>query len=141
MKKSRAIISILVAFILLFCAVGCAETDDFDGFEPVGVVVVENINGTKYDSKVDDYETTQKLWSKFKKLDINEEADGSVGSSYLYLCFYDKSETTLGVFTIYDNGCCCLGEDFNTLYTVTDGRSAYLELCDIYTETENNESS
>lgn len=138
MKKIKIIFSILLAIGLLICTAGCAEADDFNGFDPTAVRVVEKAEGVQYDTTIEDKEVTQKLWNRFKEIDISEEPDGTIGSAYIYLCFYNDNDSRLGVFTLYDNGSCCLGEDFNTLYTVANGRETYLDLCDIYDEYVNS---
>ncbi len=138
MKRIKIIVSLILAMCLTFCAVGCGQSDEFEDFDPIGVRIVENAAGAQYETNIDDKEITQKLWNRFIDLDIDDEEEGEIGSAYIYLCFYDDSETTLGVFTIYENGSCCLGEDFDTFYVVDDGVQVYIDLCDIYTEYTNN---
>ena len=50
--------------------------------------------------------------------------------------FYDENEDTFLIFTIYENGSCCLGEDYEDFYKVTDGRQKYIDLCDLYSSFE-----
>ncbi len=134
MNKVKKLISIIIVFIMLFCISGCGVNNG--GFSPVGVKVVESIGGTHYETLIDDEETAKKMWKTFDSLIIDTEEKGEMGSSYLYMCFYDENQTSLGIFTIYENGTCCLGEDFENFYTVSDGKSIYSELCDIYTSYE-----
>lgn len=138
MKITKKIIALLLSLCFVFCMAGCA--DEFDGFDPVGLRVVDCIRGTQYETNIDDEDMAKQLWEKFKSLDIDTETPSEMGTSYLYLCFYNEDQSTLGIFTIYDNGACCLGEDFETFYTVNDGMNAYMELCDIYTSYEPEEA-
>ncbi|MDO4607822.1 MAG: hypothetical protein Q4B40_01350 [Clostridia bacterium] len=135
MKNIKSIISVFVICCLCFCMIGCAEDDEFD---PIGVRVVENISGKQYEGSVNDKETTQKLWNRFIDLDIDEEEKGEMGTAYIYFCFYDDAGSNLGIFTMYENGSCCLGEDFETFYVIPDGVQVYTDLCGIYTEYKQN---
>lgn len=119
---------------MLFCLVGCGG--ESDGFQPVGVKVVESIGDTNYETLIDDEQTAKKMWKTFDSLIVDTEEKGEKGSSYLYMCFYDENQTSLGIFTIYENGSCCLGDDFENFYTISDGKSIYSELCDIYASYE-----
>ena len=71
-------------------------------------------------------------------MEVGQPEDLRLGTAYIYMCFYNEDQSTLGIFTMYENGACCLGEDFKTFYTVDDGENVYLELCDLYTEYETN---
>lgn len=136
-KKCAALI---LAICMIFCAVGCAEEeyDEYDNFDPVGVLVVDCIYGDKYETQIEDADYAKKMLDKFKELEINTEVEGEIGTAYLYLRFYDKGAATMLIFTIYENGSCCLGEDFTEIYTVTNGVRAYSELCEMYTEYKEN---
>ena len=136
MKKIKSTLAILLSVLLLFCMVGCGEGDAYDNFVPAGVRVVESINGAQFETLVEDAAIAQKMWDKFDDLTIDTETRGEIGSGYLYMCFYNADQSTLAIFTIYDNGSCCLGEDFASFYTVEDGANMFVELCDIYTEYE-----
>ncbi len=133
MKKIKSFFAIVLTLSLMFSIVGCAG-DEYDRFEPIGVQVIESIAGIQYEVKIDDPKIVKKMWSKFDLLTIDTEKEAEMGSAYLYLCFYDEAQSTLGIFTIYNNGVCCLGEDFETFYTVDDGEQVYLDFCDIYTD-------
>lgn len=133
MKK---ILAIILTVCVLLCVAGCAEGDVYDTFEPVGVQVVESVSGLQYETNITDKAVAKKMWNKFEGLEIDTEAKAEMGSAYIYMCFYNKDESALAIFTIYENGACCLGEDFKTFYTVDDGRKLYVDLCDIYTEYE-----
>ncbi len=148
MKIIRLAISVLLAISLTLCLFGCSELpadDGLDSFEPVGVVVVERTAFGSYKTQIDDLETTQKLWERFRELEIKEDTSATKGSAYVYLCFYDESQNNLGIFTIYDNGSCCVGENLTTFYTVENGVQAYLDFGNIYKEyyetLEENKSS
>lgn len=132
MKKIKSLLAVILTLCLAFCFAGCG--DEYDNFEPVGVQIIESIAGVQYEVNIDDLKTTKKMWSTFDTLTIDTEKEAEMGSAYLYLCFYDEDQSTLGIFTIYDNGSCCLGEDFQTFYAVDNGEQVYLDLCDIYTE-------
>lgn len=132
MKILKGVISLIIVFSMMFCLGGC-DTDEFDGFVPTKVRVVDYLRGSQNEVVIEDSETTQKLWQRFKDLYIDTDTEGEMGSSYLYLCFYNDDQSTLAIFTIYDNGSCCLGEDFKTFYTVRNGYEEYNEMCNIYT--------
>ncbi len=137
MKKIRLALSALLAVCLTICLFGCSEpieSDGLDGFNPVGVVVVEKTAIGSYETQIDDLEVTQQLWERFRELEIVEDYSATMGSAYVYLCFYDESQNNLGIFTIYDNGSCCVGENFTTFYTVEDGVQAYLDFGNICEE-------
>lgn len=136
MKILKNVCAILLIVSLSLGLIGCAEGDEYDNFDPVGVRVVEAISGAKYETVIEDEKTTKKMWNQFDSLVIDTEKRGEMGTAYLYMCFYNEDQSTLGIFTIYENGSCCLGEDFENFYTVQNGENIYLELCDIYTEYE-----
>ena len=135
MKTLKRIITLVLALCLMLCAVGCGDEkyDAYDNFEPAGVYVIDYIYGSQYDIDIADAEYAQKMLKAFKELDINTTLEGEMGTAYLYLRFYDEDQSTLLIFTIYENGSCCLGEDYEDFYTVTGGRQAYIDLCDLYT--------
>lgn len=134
MKILKNITALIVGLCLMLCCIGCG--DEYDNFKPVGVQIVESIGGLQYETLIEDEKITKEMWSIFESLNIDTETEAKMGSSYLYMCFYNEDQSLLGIFTIYENGACCLGEDFTTFYTVTDGREVYLDLCDIYTAYE-----
>ena len=141
MNNLKRVIAVIMSVCLMLCFVGCGEGDEYDNFDPVGVRVVESIGGTQFETVIDDEKITKKMWNTFDNLVIDTESRGEMGSSYIYMCFYNEDQSTLGIFTIYENGACCLGEDFERFYTVTDGEEIYMELCDIYTSYNANTSS
>ena len=130
MKTLKKGIALILVLCFVFCLAGCSE-DYFDGFEPASLRIVDCINNKKYEATIEDSETVDKMWEKFKSLDIDVDTTGEMGTAYLYMCFYNEDESKLAIFTIYSNGACCLGEDFTTFYTVNDGLSAYVDLCDM----------
>lgn len=136
MKIFKNVFAIVLSLSLIFCMVGCSEGDEYDNFVPAGVCVVESINGAEFETMVEDAAVAQKMWDIFDDLMIDTDQRGEIGSAYLYMCFYNEDQSTLAIFTIYENGSCCLGEDFATFYTVDDGADIFVELCDIYTEYE-----
>ncbi len=135
MKILKNTVVLILSICLLLTFVGCAEKkDEYDSFEPVGVTVVESIGSTQYETSIDDKEIAQKMWNVFANLELNLDERGEMGSSYIYMCFYNEDQSTLAIFTIYENGDCCLGEDFSNFYTVYNGEDVYMELLDIYTD-------
>ncbi len=131
LKKS---IALTLTLCLIFCFVGCGEESysDYDNFEPAGVYIVDLIGGQKYKTDIDDAKFAQKMFDEFDALDINTDEEGEIDASYLYLRFYNEDKSTYIIFTIYENGSCCLGEEFKEFYTVTGGRQAYTDLCKLY---------
>ncbi len=132
MKIFKNALAIVICLCLVLGLVGCG--DEYDNFDPMGVRIVESIGGIQYETVIEDKKTTQKMWKIFDTLVIDDETKAEMGAAYLYMCFYNEDQSTLGIFTIYENGACCLGEDFRTFYTVEDGENVYLELCNIYTD-------
>lgn len=126
-------IIVLLSLSLLLCITGCAEKySEYDNFNPSSVYVVDCISGTKYESLIENSKSAKIMLDAFKELKINTEEEGEMGSSYLYLRFYAEDESTMLIFTIYENGSCCLGEDFEEFYTVENGMQAYNDLCSLY---------
>ncbi len=134
MKIFKSLLSIVISVCLALCMVGCG--DEYDNFDPVGVRIVESIGGSQFETVIDDAKTAKKMWKVFDTLVIDDTTPAEMGTAYIYMCFYNEDQSTLGIFTVYENGACCLGEDFKTFYNVDDGEKVYLELCDIYTEYE-----
>lgn len=134
MKILKNTLIFILSVCLLITFVGCGETDEYDNFEPAGVYIVESIGGTQFETDISDKKIAEKLWKTFDNLYIDIDQRGRMGSSYIYMCFYSKDQSTLGIFTIYENGACCLGEDFENLYVVQDGAEAYLDFLKIYTD-------
>ena len=139
MKILKNALTVIISICLVFCLVGCG--DEYDNFDPVGVSIVESLSGKQYETLIDDEKTAKKMWRIFDSLVVNDDAEAELGTAYIYMCFYNEDKSTLGIFTIYENGTCCLGEDFETLYTVNDGENVYMELCDIYTAYEADDST
>lgn len=134
MKILKNTVILIISLCLLFNCVGCGQEDELDSFEPVGVTVVESIGTTQFETNIDDPKIAKKMWDVFANLDINLDERGEMGSSYIYMCFYNEDQSTLAVFTIYENGVCCLGEDFSSFYKVYNGEDIYMQLLDIYTD-------
>lgn len=133
MNFFKKAITLLLALCLIICVVGCTERYElYDNFNPAGVQVIDCLNGTHYETLIDDAEFADKMLVAFKKLDIDTTTEGELGSAYLYMRFYDKHKSTFLIFTIYENGSCCLGEEYKELYTVRDGRQKYIDLCELY---------
>ena len=131
-KKS---IALILAFAVCFCIVGCSEKsgyDDYDDFEPAGVYIVDLIGGTKHPTHIKNPEFAEVMFDAFEDLKINTDQEGTMDASYLYLRFYNEDLSTYIIFTIYENGSCCLGEEFKEFYTVENGRQAYIDLCELY---------
>lgn len=136
MKNLKSAFAILLSMCLMLCMVGCGAGDEYDNFVPAGVSIVESIGGAEFETLVEDATLAQQMWDKFDDLTIDTTQRGEVGSAYLYMCFYNTDKSTLAIFTIYENGSCCLGEDFETFYVVENGENIFVELCDMYTDYE-----
>ena len=135
MSIFRKTVAVVLALCLCFCLAGCLEEEyyaDYDNFEPAGVYIVDLIGGEKFTTDIDDPEFAQTMFDAFDKLEIDTNKEGEMDVSYLYLRFYNEDYSTLIIFTIYENGSCCLGEEFKDFYKVKDGRQAYIDLCELY---------
>lgn len=133
MKTLKKFTALLLGVCLIFCFVGCGDSDDaYDNFKPVGVEVIDCVRGDNYEVNIEDEDTAKELWSLYKSLEINEDSTAEMGTSYLYLRFYNKDASVEAIFTIYENGACCLGTEYETFYTVTGGSAAYIDMCEIY---------
>lgn len=133
MNTLKKIITLLLTLCLMLCVVGCAEKyEPYDNFKPAGVLIVDCLNGVEYETHIDDAAYANTMLRAFKELNIDTTTEGEVGSSYLYMRFYNEDQSTLLIFTIYENGSCCLGEEYEDFYTVIDGRQAYIDLCELY---------
>lgn len=141
MKMLKSVFAVILSLSLILCMAGCAEGDEYDNFVPAGVQIVECINGAQFETLVEDATIAQKMWDEFQGLTIDTEKRGEVGSAYLYMCFYNVDKSVLAIFTIYENGACCMGEDFSTFYTIDNGADIFARLCDIYTEYDAQTSS
>lgn len=133
MKQVKKITAIILCICMLVAFVGCGQKDEYDTFEPVGVTVVESYGDSHLETNIDDEELTQKMWNVFDTLTLDLNQRGEMGSAYIYMCFYNEDQSTLGIFTIYENGVCCLGEDFSTFYVVNDGEDIYMEIYNLLT--------
>lgn len=140
MNVLKKITVFLLAISIIFCTAGCAQKQNeyevYDNFKPASVLIVDCINGTKHETHIKDAKHADKMLNAFKELNINTNTEGEMGASYLYMRFYDVDRSTMLIFTIYDNGSCCLGEEFEDFYTVKDGRQKYIDLCELYEEYE-----
>lgn len=134
MKILKNALIFIVCLCLVVSCVGCGGQDVYDDFDPVGVYVVETLGENQIETNIDDEKIAKKMWKTFDNLYIDTEQRGRMGSSYIYMCFYNEDESTLAIFTIYENGACCLGEDFENFYTVTNGEDAYMEFYETYTD-------
>ena len=133
MKIFKKLTAMLLALCFVLCAVGCEEVyAPYDNFKPAGVLIIDCISGNEYETNIKNADFAEKMLKEFKKLDIDTETEGEIDSAYLYMRFYDESESTLLIFTIYENGSCCLGEEYEDFYKVADGRQAYIDLCEFY---------
>ncbi len=130
MKIAKKIIALLVTVCLVLCLAGCGKTD-FDNFKPVGVYIVDCINGDQYEYDLNDKETATEMWKVFSDLEIYEDSTAQKGEAFLLMKFYDKDLSTV-IFTIYENGSCLFNRDYETLYKAENGRAAYADLCKIY---------
>lgn len=130
MNSLKRAIALLLVVCVAFCLVGCG--DAYSKFKPTGVDIIDRISDDQYEYSIDDEEITTQMWKIFKGLEIYENDEAELGEAYLHMTFYNENRATEAVFTIYENGSCCMGYDYQTLYTVENGRSAYIELCELY---------
>ena len=136
LKRTLALITVIA---LMLFSVGCSESnDDYDNFKPAGVFIVDCMGEDKYETDIDNAEHAEEMLNEFKKLEIDTDSEGEIGSAYLYMRFYDENSDTFLIFTIYENGSCCLGEDYENFYKVTDGRQKYIDLCGLYESYESD---
>lgn len=131
MKVFTKIVAVLMAICMFVCLVGCTKEVD-NSFVPAGVYVIDYINETEYKYVIDDPEATAKIWQKYATLTMTEDATAEIDTSYLLLRFYNEDVSEEVVFTIYQNGTCCLGRNYDELYKVENGRTAYVELVELY---------
>lgn len=130
MNIFKRVTALLLVVCVAVCLVGCG--DAYSKFKPAGVDIIDRINGEQYEYSIDDEKTATEMWKIFKGLEIYEDDEAELGQAYLHMTFYNEDGSTEAVFTIYENGSCCLGYDYQTLYTVEGGRTAYIELCELY---------
>lgn len=131
MKILKKITLLLLVICLTLCFVGCDKSTNYDNFKPTGVYIVDCINEETYEYDIYDADFAQKMWKRFDELDIYEDPDAEMGEAYLLLKFYDDDLSDV-IFTIYENGTCCLNRDYETFYTVELGRTAYVDFCEMY---------
>lgn len=129
MKTLKKITSLLIVVGVMLSLIGCKS--DYDKFKPVGVYLVDCINEEKYEYIIEDKDTANRMWDVFYDLEIYEDAEAEMGTAYLFVKFYDEDLSEV-IFTIYENGTCCLNRDYKTFYTAENGRTAYIQLCSIY---------
>ena len=137
MNILKRAIALILVLCLAFCTVGCAgeeKYEEYDNFKPAGVYIVDCISGKQYETHIEDEKYANVMLDAFKELTIDTNTEGEIGAAYLYLRFYDETQSTMLIFTIYDNGSCCLGEDYQEFYTVEDGMQKYIDLCELYEE-------
>ncbi len=128
MKTTKSVILTVVAIFMIF-AVGCGS----DGFKPTNLEM-EIAGNTDYTATkiCSDKKTTEKVWSLCTDILIDYDAEGEMGTEYIYVAFFDDDVKEYGVFTLYSNGSCCLAEDFDTFYKVKGGEKLYEKLFDYY---------
>ena len=127
LKKSVAIIMIL-CMVLSFA--GCSKTT-YSNFDPSYAYLVDAINGETYEYEILSEEVVDEMWTIFQNLELEESDTAEKGEAYVLIKFYDKDENTI-MFTIYNNGTCCLNRDYDVFYSSENGRSAYADLSKIF---------
>lgn len=128
----KKIVASLLAACMIVSIAGCGGKTVEKTFVPAGVYIVDYINQKEYKYIIDDKEVATELWQKYATLEFAEDTTAEVGASYLLLRFYNEDVSEEVLFTIYENGSCCLGRDYDTVYKVENGRTAYVELVEIY---------
>lgn len=132
MNFLKKIATVLLVACMTVSLIGCGEKEVNNTFTPAGVYIVDYINSKEYKYIIDDPEVAAQMWQKYSTLNIIEDETAQVDASYLFLRFYNEDVSAEVIFTIYENGTCCLGRDYQTLYKVENGRTAYVELVEIY---------
>lgn len=130
MKTLKAIaITLVVVFTLL--ASGCGETN----FSPNSMEMEQHASGVDVVVKAsNDKKLTKNVWNLCTNVVIDETTEGEMGAEYIYVAFFSDKTKDYAVFTLYSNGSCCLGEEFDVFYEVKNGKEIYDELLEYYNE-------
>ncbi|MBQ2933949.1 MAG: hypothetical protein IJE02_05015 [Clostridia bacterium] len=131
MKYFKKIVAVLLVASMCISLVGCTK-EVGNSFVPAGVYIIDYINETEYKYVIDDVEATATIWQKYATLTMSEDDTAQIDTSYLFLRFYNEDLSEEVVFTIYQNGTCCLGRNYDQLYKVENGRTAYVDLVELY---------
>ena len=131
MKYFKKIVAVLLVASMCISLVGCTK-EVSNSFVPAGVYIIDYINETEYKYVIDDVEATATIWQKYATLTMSEDDTAQIDTSYLFLRFYNEDLSEEVVFTIYQNGTCCLGRNYDQLYKVENGRTAYVDLVELY---------
>lgn len=125
MKK----LSVIFLTVLMIFAVGCAEE-----FEPASVQIEYGVDKGYFNVKESDSElTVREIWKYYEdEIEVTEKVDSDKVYPYIYLRFFDEDKKKSVILTVFDDGTCCIGDDMETTYTVTNGRNVYLQLCEFY---------
>lgn len=129
MRKAKSLILAFIAVLTVF-AVGCTNSDEF---MPTNLEMKTAGNSEYTAVKVcTDEKTVKKIWSLCTDILIDYDTEGEMGTEYVYVAFFDDDVNEYGVFTLYNNGSCCLAEDFDTFYKVKGGENLFEKLFDYY---------
>jgi len=124
-------IAITLSLVCVLMLVGCGESN----FSPDSFEMEYRTSQSKTEVKASsDEKLVNKVWKLCTGVSIDEAAEGEMGNEYIYVAFFNKNTEDYAVFTLYSNGACCLGEEFDVFYQLRDGEKIYKELLEIYNE-------
>lgn len=127
LKKALVIIMVL-CMVLSFA--GCAKVT-YDNFDSKYAYLIDAINGETYEYEILSEEVVDEMWEIFQGVELEESDTAEIGEAYILIKFYDENENTI-LFTVYNNGTCCLNRDYDVLYASENGRTAYADLSKIF---------
>ena len=131
MKTLKKVAIILLVVCMSVCFFGCG--DEFDRFKAAGVYIIDYTGGNQYTYIIDHATDANAILDKVKELKYEEDETAQPSTSYLLFRFYNDDVSKEVLFTIYDNGTCCLSR----VYTVEKGKTAYIELARMYEASTN----
>lgn len=144
MKTFRKITIFLLVISTVFCFVGCGERftrsdrlSEAQEIDVAGVYIEDYTGGKRYRYLIDDKTDANEIFNEFLSFDYQEDSTAKAGASYILFRFYDKEWKKECVYVIYENGVCCIGRDYDTFYTIENGRTVYMDLADMYENSEN----
>ena len=140
MRILKNAVLILLVLTSAFCFIGCDKRGErgaslsLDDFVVDNVYIEDYTGGRRYRYLVEDPDEAKAIFDKCTDLEFYEDPEAVVGASYILFRFQNKEVTKKVYFTIYENGTCCISDDYKTLYTIEKGRSAYIDLATMYEE-------
>lgn len=136
MNCLKKIIVLLLVCCTAFCCVGCGDRlvrgDTNYDLDIAGVYIEDYTGGRRYRYLIDDAKEAKQIFDAYLDLKIKDDPSAKAGASYITFRFYNEDVSEEALFTIYENGSCCIGRDYDTFYTVEKGRTAYMDLAELY---------